>query len=341
MKKAIWFWVLAAAAAGGLRADLDGDGRVGLADLAILSAEWMKGDSVGTERIVNGDFAGGDANWTLTGTGWSTATGKLVFDEAAGAYHSALQNVSGLAVAGETIRISFDFEIDSVLPVPAVTCRINLVASGAHKSIVINLVSSGRYVFYLLLDGLYDGNYDNLLIECRSTAGIESKATFDNISVQSVLSAGEPIVEQIAQEIAAVIDTVTTAGGYQQTLTAVRPAMLDWTDVTPDNGSVLLVYDDEEDTEQEALGTDERIQRFECVILIIDASGESVSHDTRCARAAADLRKALSEDRTRGGLAIDTFLLSAYFSRDLEFPGIVVPVQVQYRTEYDDPYAAG
>jgi len=42
----------------GLRADIDGDGFVGLSDLAILAEEWLMSE-LGPEKVTNGGFASG------------------------------------------------------------------------------------------------------------------------------------------------------------------------------------------------------------------------------------------------------------------------------------------
>lgn len=147
-----------------------------------------------------------------------------------------------------------------------------------------------------------------------------------------------PIIENIAVNIAAAVDAITTVNGFNQDLSALRPRRNDFSDVVPEDGKVLVVQDDEDQAEQ-PIGVQEWIQTFVLVAMVIDSDSASGSIDTRINQVRADIRKKMMEDPTRGGNAIDTILLPAAKFDDGEgFTGIAVAVAVQYRVEHDDPY---
>jgi hypothetical protein len=153
-----------------------------------------------------------------------------------------------------------------------------------------------------------------------------------------------PRIEHIAVDIKSAVDAVTVANGFNQDLVAVRPRRNDFSDVTPENGKVLIWQSDEDKPgpEDQAYSTTEWMQPFLLIAFVLDSDSESASIDTRLNQVRADLQKKLREDVTRGGYAIDTELLpSRTFDDGKGFSGIAVAFGVSYRVNEDDPYTAG
>lgn len=148
-----------------------------------------------------------------------------------------------------------------------------------------------------------------------------------------------PIIENIAVDIEAAINAITTAAGFNQDLVAVRPRRTDFGDITPENGKVLIYQGDPEESESEGLMTEDWTQPFALMAIVLDSDGASTSIDTRLNQVAADIQKKVREDRTRGGNAYDTLLKpTAKFDDGRGFSGITVVIEVKYRVQQSDPY---
>ena len=90
-----------------LRADLNGDCRVDLADLAILASEWLQEDcdmALGPELAVDGGFDDGGAYWVTEDAGWSFIDGKAQWSGLAGALNQDTIPVT----AGTLYSVSYD-----------------------------------------------------------------------------------------------------------------------------------------------------------------------------------------------------------------------------------------
>lgn len=148
-----------------------------------------------------------------------------------------------------------------------------------------------------------------------------------------------PIVELIAQDIEARINEITTGNGFNQNLVALRPMRVDFKDVAPTNGYVLIKQADEEEPEDQAHMTKEWEQPFVLMAIVLQSDTASTSIDQKLNQVRADIQKKLTEDTTRGGNAIDTVILpSAEFDDGEGFTGIAVRVVVRYRVKINDPY---
>lgn len=148
-----------------------------------------------------------------------------------------------------------------------------------------------------------------------------------------------PVIESIAIDIETAINAVTEANGFNQDLTAIRPARNDFKDVTPEDRKVLIWQGDEERPDDHAIDTQEWMQPFVLEAVVLDDDNASDSIDTRINQVRADIQKKLCEDVTRGGNAIDTILMPCGKFDDGEgFTGIAVNIIVHYRTNDDDPY---
>jgi len=150
-----------------------------------------------------------------------------------------------------------------------------------------------------------------------------------------------PIVEQIAVAIAALIDGITVADGFNQTLTAVRPKRIHLEGDINTDGTVIV---EQEDAEL-AVDANEFIQwrqGFTLQALVIDSDDATTAIDTRLNQVRSDIEKQLMQDDNwkLSGLADGMMLRSAErFIADPQVAGIAVNIDVLYRVATDDPYS--
>jgi len=149
-----------------------------------------------------------------------------------------------------------------------------------------------------------------------------------------------PITENIAHDIEGAINLITVANGFEQDLVAQRHKRVDFSDVMPENGKVLIVQCEEEKPDKVAVGCQEWLQIFALVAFVIESdTGQNI--EIRTSKVRDDIRKKLMEDPTRTGYAIDTILRAATPFDDGEgFTGIEIEIACHYRTQYADPYTA-
>lgn len=150
-----------------------------------------------------------------------------------------------------------------------------------------------------------------------------------------------PVIEHIALNIAAVVGSVTLANGYNQDLVAMRSRRLDFGDVAPQDGTVLIVQADPEPVEAEAIQTGEWTTPFLLQVCVVDSDRATLPIDTRCNQAASDLHRAMLLDAGRGGWALDTTPLATLkitAEEDIGWTGIICPFAVRWRHAYGDPY---
>ena len=148
-----------------------------------------------------------------------------------------------------------------------------------------------------------------------------------------------PVVENIAVNITAAINAITTGSGFNHTLTAARPKRNDFEDVVPKDCVVLVVQADEEEAEEQAYNTKEWLQPFVLMAIVLDSDNASTAIDTKINQVDCDIKKKLREDPKRDSNAIDTVILpSEKFDDGEGFTGIAVKCVVRYRTSENDPY---
>ena len=148
-----------------------------------------------------------------------------------------------------------------------------------------------------------------------------------------------PVVESIAVDIETKINLITEANGFNQDLTAQRSRRVDFVDVAPADGLVLIWQGTEQRPEDEVISVDEWIQPFILYAIVMDSDDAVTSIDTRLNQVRADIQKKLLEDTTRNSNAIETIIgASDRFDDGQGFTGIAVPVLVHYRTVFGDPY---
>jgi hypothetical protein len=156
----------------------------------------------------------------------------------------------------------------------------------------------------------------------------------------------EPLVEQIAAALVAVLAAITVAAGYRTTVSGVvRPRRLE-DHAAADSGIALMQDDPEEDGELEsgAGGLKMWLQpfRIHCFLQISDA--DTTALDTRLNRFRSDVEKAIRANPTLGGLATDAIVRppeSWIFKPNRSFEGVTVNVEIHYRTLENDPYTQG
>lgn len=148
-----------------------------------------------------------------------------------------------------------------------------------------------------------------------------------------------PIIESIAENIKTSISAITTANGYNQNLTGIRPKRSDFNNAAWNNYDVIVSQVEAEEGQGGAF-TKEWQQFFMLTCIVIDSDTETESIDTNCNKVAADIEKKLLADITRGGLAIDTNVHAKVPFKDEQsaISGIAVQISVTYRTQENDPY---
>ena len=147
-----------------------------------------------------------------------------------------------------------------------------------------------------------------------------------------------PITEYIAENIKDAINAITETKGFNQDLTAIRRKRTDFQDVAPEDGKVLIIQGGDEKLGNPP-GVASWSQKFLITAIVIDSDDATTSIETRTAKVRDDIRKKLVEDTTRSGYAIDTINGPAVpFDDGESFTGIVLEMDVHYRTQFADPY---
>lgn len=150
-----------------------------------------------------------------------------------------------------------------------------------------------------------------------------------------------PIIETIAAKLVTLVNGITIAAGFNQTLTAVRPKRIHLEgDLNADNTVII-------EQEDGRIGTDANettvwLQGFTLQALAIDSDDATEAIDTRLNKIAADIIKKLFTDGNSNldGLA-DGILLknTEKFIADPQLAGIAVNIDVQFPFDTADPYS--
>jgi len=153
-----------------------------------------------------------------------------------------------------------------------------------------------------------------------------------------------PIVEQIAEEIKATVETVTIANGYELDIgDVVRPTRTGIT-ATPDNYGVILLQLDPARGDLDNPGNPPALswrQPFALDLCVRPSDTVTTPIDRLINIFSAEVVKAIMADVTRGGLAIDTHLDELQFMRasDGTYEGVTMFIEVIYRVAENDPSA--
>lgn len=149
-----------------------------------------------------------------------------------------------------------------------------------------------------------------------------------------------PIVETIAVKLAALIDAITVANGFNQTLTAVRPKRIH---LEGDINTDLTVIIEAEDAVIEEDSTTHVIWRqgFTLQALVIDSDDATDPIDTRLNTVRSDIEKKLMENDNWQLDDLGEILLKSAekFIADPQMAGIAVNIDVLYMVSKTDPYS--
>ena len=150
-----------------------------------------------------------------------------------------------------------------------------------------------------------------------------------------------PVIEQIAVKIEEAVNAITTANGFNQDLTAVRPKRLH---LEGDLNADLTVIIEQEAAEVSLISGDTITwsQGFTLQAIVVDSDTATEALDTRLNKVRCDIEKQLQSAtyKSLGGLC-EAILLKApeKFIADPQLSGIAVNCDVIYTTDYDDPYS--
>ena len=149
-----------------------------------------------------------------------------------------------------------------------------------------------------------------------------------------------PIVESIALKLVDYVNAITTANGFNQDLTAVRPKRLHLEGDINDDNTVII----EQESAEVVDYTDTTItwrQGFTLQAIVIDSDSATDALDTRLNKIRSDIEKKLcaSASWRLDGIADGIiFRATEKFISDPQVAGIAVNIDVVYTTDYDDPY---
>ena len=149
-----------------------------------------------------------------------------------------------------------------------------------------------------------------------------------------------PIIETIAVKIAAMVDGVTVAAGYNQTLTAVRPKRIHLESDINTDLSVIIEAEDaviEQDSNTHIIWR----QGFALQALVIDSDEATAALDTRLNQVRSDIEKILMDgDNWKLDGYGEILLKSAErFIAEPQVAGISVNIDVLYMVNKADPYS--
>lgn len=153
----------------------------------------------------------------------------------------------------------------------------------------------------------------------------------------------EPIVEQIAQAIAAKLATITVANGYSLTVSEVVRPRRTGEEYHPQDKGVYLIQEDPARLEElDCVGNPPAIgwrQPFHCDCVVRHSEASAVAMDTVLNRFSADVQKALLADVQWGGLVVNCHIARVEYPVPEDgFEGITIVLEVDYRVTETDPY---
>ena len=106
----------------------------------------------------------------------------------------------------------------------------------------------------------------------------------------------EPIVEQIAEWLVSALGEITTANGYQQTLTVARPGELEDDDRSIADLTTIVGLEDAEPGETMTSELRTWRQPFGIVVYLVGQGGTELSIDKRINRVRSDIEKRLGAE---------------------------------------------
>lgn len=148
-----------------------------------------------------------------------------------------------------------------------------------------------------------------------------------------------PIVGTITANMATALAAITTVNGYNFTAAVER---FDHRGNTPAHAKIVLHKLNRFKVENETRTMVGWRQRYEVVGYVAQTEATVTSIEVLAEQMSADIEKAVMADPTRGGNAVDTFIMdpSEVVANDGGIIGVNVAVEVYYRTAIADPYTA-
>lgn len=155
-----------------------------------------------------------------------------------------------------------------------------------------------------------------------------------------------PIVEQIALAIKAKLLTVTTANGYNVTVSEVLRPTRTGVEASPQSYGIVLLQEDP--TQDDELSYDSNVsvigwnQPFSVTLAIWVSEKSETPIDSLLNTFVADVTKALMDDPQWNDLACYSNVTdySNGKAEDGSWEGVQITYEVKYRVAEDDPYTA-
>lgn len=151
----------------------------------------------------------------------------------------------------------------------------------------------------------------------------------------------DPVVESITANIAAELAEITTANGWNYTLSVIRPKDFELGKETWGDGTVLVVQTDD-DPLTDGNGLRQQIQNYAITAFVSDGDNATAPSDTKKNRVTADIKKKLMETPKRGHANVTwTKIGKSLFFRpgNAGIGGVILDVAVEYQTQSTNPYA--
>jgi hypothetical protein len=145
-----------------------------------------------------------------------------------------------------------------------------------------------------------------------------------------------PIVEQVEQELITLLSSITVIAGDSNTLVVLRS---DEEGVSPNNCTCVVERADINITDDAPLNHDGYLQTFNLYVFAAESQSSSVSPDARTASLEADIIKKLSTNYTLNGKAHNLFVQPITRGSVGQLPARLIPVQVEFFTDVNDPYS--
>lgn len=150
----------------------------------------------------------------------------------------------------------------------------------------------------------------------------------------------DPIVEQIAEAIETAINAITIGNGYNYTLTAVRPKRIHLETDINDDLKVIIFQDDQPTLIDFTNETITWLQGFQCQAIVIDSDTATEAIDTKLNKIRSDIEKKLlsAGSIALGGLGRVMPKPPIYFVQESQAAVVSVNFDVEYETDFNDPY---
>jgi hypothetical protein len=146
-----------------------------------------------------------------------------------------------------------------------------------------------------------------------------------------------PVVSKITDNLVQAVSQVKVAAGYENDLTAEK---FKRSGNGSSHGTVVVAKVDFEPAERQAVGSDMLWQHYQLTCFVAEDEDGEAEFDDLLDVVAADVKRAVMQDPTRGGIARQTDFLRGepFDSSEDELGGVLLAYRVQYRTRLDNPF---